>query len=409
MEKDMMKKYARLVVKTGVNIQPGQTLVVTSPVDCADFARIIVQTAYEEGAREVVMNWGDEITAKARYLYAPDDLFDEFPEWRREFYLSYAEKGAAFISISASDPELMKDVDPGRIARANKASRTALKDYSERLMSNRNTWCVVSVPTEAWASKVFPQIPGKQAVDKLWQAILQAVRADLPDPVESWNQHKQTLKENMEKLNRMQLKWIHMKNRLGTDLKVELPSGHNWLGGSELSADGVEFIANMPTEEIFTAPHRKGVNGRVVSSMPLNYNGNLIEGFSLTFRDGEVVDIQAEKGYETLKQLTDTDEGARCLGEIALVPYDSPISNMNILFYNTLFDENASCHLALGKAYPVCLKGGDSMNKEELENAGINDSLIHVDFMFGTEDLEIEGMTADGQTVTVFRKGNFAL
>jgi len=404
-----LKKYARLIVKTGINIQPNQTLVITSPVDCADFARLIVEIAYQEGAREVVMNWHDEVVARTRYLHAPDEIFDEFPQWRKEFYLSYAKQGAAFLSISASDPELMKDVDPSRIARAKKVSSMELREYSERLMSNKNTWCVVSIPTPAWAAKVFPNIPVDQAVDKLWDAILTAVRADLPDPVEAWEQHKAALKLNLDKLNKMQLQWIHLKNQLGTDLKIELPSNHIWLGGSDQSTDGVEFIANMPTEEIFTSPARRGVNGRVVSSMPLNYNGNLIENFSFTFRDGKIIDISAEKGYESLKHLVETDEGSHYLGEIALVPFNSPISSMGILFYNTLFDENASCHLAIGKAYPVCLQGSESMSKEELIEAGINDSLIHVDFMIGTEDMEIQGLTKDGQEVAIFKDGNFAL
>lgn len=409
MDNQALKKYARLIVKTGINIQPNQTLVITSPVDCADFARLIVEIAYQEGAREVVMNWHDEVVARTRYLHAPDEIFDEFPQWRKEFYLSYAKQGAVFLSISASDPELMKDVDPSRIARAKKVSSMELREYSERLMSNKNTWCVVSIPTPAWAAKVFPNIPVDQAVDKLWDAILTAVRADLPDPVEAWEQHKAALKLNLDKLNKMQLQWIHLKNQLGTDLKIELPSNHIWLGGSDQSTDGVEFIANMPTEEIFTSPARRGVNGRVVSSMPLNYNGNLIENFSFTFRDGKIIDISAEKGYESLKHLVETDEGSHYLGEIALVPFNSPISSMGILFYNTLFDENASCHLAIGKAYPVCLQGSESMSKEELIEAGINDSLIHVDFMIGTEDMEIQGLTKDGQEVAIFKDGNFAL
>ena len=234
------------------------------------------------------------------------------------------------------------------------------------------------------------------------------MRADAADPVEAWNRHKATLKKNMDILNRMQLKWIHMRNSLGTDLRVELPENHIWLGGSDISADGVEFIANMPTEEIFSVPARGGVNGTAVSSIPLNYNGNLIEGFSFTFKNGRITGFRAEKGQESLKRLIDTDEGSHYLGEIALVPYHSPISERKILFYNTLFDENASCHMAIGKAYPVCLQGSESMSREELISAGVNDSLVHVDFMFGTADLEIEGMTKDGQTVPIFRNGDFA-
>jgi len=303
----------------------------------------------------------------------------------------------------------MKDVDPGRIARAKKTASIELKEHSDNLMNNRNVWCVASVPTPSWAAKVFPGIPQDQAVEKLWNAILTSVRADDQDPVEAWKIHKTSLKQKLDKLNDMQLQWIHIRNKLGTDLKIELPEDHIWLGGSDISEDGIEFIANMPTEEIFTSPARNGVNGRVVSSMPLNYNGSLIEDFSFTFKDGEIVDFSAKKGYDSLKHLIETDEGSRFLGEVALVPYDSPVSNLNILFYNTLFDENASCHLAIGKAYPVSLRGGESMTREELLDAGINDSLVHVDFMFGTPDLEIDGLTKDGQRAAIFRKGNFAL
>ena len=409
MNKEALKKYAQLVVKTGINIQPNQTLVVSTPVECAPFARILSETAYEEGAREVVLNWSDEISSRIRYLHGADEIFDEVPEWRREFYLSYARAGAAFLSISASDPELMKDVDPDRMSRADKASSVALKEYRERTMSNQNTWCVVSAPTVAWAKKVFPGEPEEQAVAKLWEAILQSVRADTADPVKAWEQHKARLKEHMNALNQMQLQWVHVKNSLGTDLRVELPKNHVWLGGAEVAADGVEFIANMPTEEVFTAPARTGVHGTVVSSMPLNYNGNLIENFSMTFEDGRIAGVRAEKGEEILKHLIHTDEGSHYLGEFSLVPWHSPISERGILFYNTLFDENASCHMAIGKAYPTCLKDSESMNKEELIAAGINDSLIHVDFMFGTKDLCIEGKTADGKTVSIFRDGDFDL
>ncbi|HOB20807.1 MAG TPA: aminopeptidase [Candidatus Atribacteria bacterium] len=409
MNNEALKRYARLIVKTGLNLQKNQTLVIASPIECADFTRLTVQTAYDEGAREVVVRWTDELTSKITYKSAPDEIFDEFPDWQKQFYEFYDAHNAAYLSISASDPELFKDVDPGRLSRANKAARTALKVHSERLMGNKIRWCIASVPTKAWAKKVFPDAPEQEAVDMLWDAILKAVRADSSDPVAEWARHTDSLKAHMEKLNKHQFDALHIKNSLGTDLVIKLPKGHIWLGGSELSADGVEFIANMPTEEIFTAPRRDGVDGTVVASMPLNYNGNLIEDFSITFEKGRIVDFSAKKGYEVLKQLIETDEGAHYLGELALVPYDSPISNMNILFYNTLFDENASCHLAIGKAYPICLEGSDGMTPEELEAAGINNSLVHVDFMFGTADLEITGVKDSGEQVPVFRKGNFVI
>lgn len=408
MDNKTLEKYARLLIKTGLNIQKGQTLVINSPVECAPFTRIAAGIAFEEGAGDVEINWRDEIFSKIRYTLAPNEVFDEFKDWLKEFYISNTRKGAAFLSIAASDPELMKDVDPGRIMRFQKASTTALKEFRESTMSNRNAWCVASIPTVSWAKKVFPGVSDEEAVEKLWGAIFKTVRVDMEDPVASWQEHKDNLKKNMSILNSKKFRYLDYKNSLGTNLRIELPEGHIWLGGSDYTPDGREFIANMPTEEIFTLPKKTGVNGTVVSSMPFNYNGNLIENFSITFKDGRIVDYKAEKGYEVLKGLIEIDEGTHYLGEVALVPYDSPISNSKILFYNTLFDENASCHLAIGKAYPVCIKNGENMSNEELESIGVNDSLMHEDFMIGTKDLEITGTTWSGEEIPVFKNGNFA-
>ncbi|WP_442597958.1 aminopeptidase [Neobacillus sp. D3-1R] len=409
MNQKYLEQYARLIVRTGVNIQKGQTLVLFAPVEVAPFARLMTEVAYEEGAGNVVVRWEDDELAKIKYLKAPEEALENVPEWQKEFYLSYAREGAAFVNIHASDPEIMKDVDPNRIMKASKAIGTAIREYRERRMNNQNRWCVVSVPTAAWAKKVFPDLSEQDAVERLWEVIFHTVRADKEFPVAAWQEHCENLKTRRNFFAEKQLVSLHIQNSLGTDLEVELPEGHIWLGGSEFSPDGVEFVANMPTEELFTVPKKTGVNGKVVSSMPLNHNGSLIENFSLEFKDGKVVHFQAEKGYETLKNIIETDEGSSYLGELALVPYDSPISNLNILFYNTLYDENASCHLAIGKAYPVCVKNGDKMNKEELEAAGVNDSLTHVDFMFGTEDLNITGKTTDGEEVAIFRDGNFVI
>ena len=408
MENQILEKYARLVVQSGVNIQKGQTLVVASPIECAPFTRLIAEQAYQAGARDVVINWKDEISSKIRFLQAPNEIFDEFPNWQKEFYLSYVREGAAFVSISASDPELLKDVDPGRIMRVQKASNTALEEYRERLMSNRNRWCVVSVPTPAWAKKVFAGLPEAEAVEALWSSIAKAVRVDTEDPVAAWEAHKAHLKNRLEFLNEAKFHSLHYRNSLGTDLTVALPEDHLWLGGSEFSPDGIEFIANMPTEEVFTLPRKNGVNGVIVSSKPLNYNGNLIDRFSLTLKEGRIIDCKAQVGEAILKKLVETDDGSHYLGEVALVPHASPISESNILFYNTLFDENASCHFAIGKAYPVCIKEGENKSKEELTQLGVNDSLVHVDFMIGTADLEIMGVTAEGKEVPVFKNGNFA-
>ena len=408
MKNDLLEKYALLLIKTGINIQKDQTLVVSSPIECASFVRILSKIAYSEGAREVVINWRDEISSKIKFMNAPEEVFEEYPEWQRDFYLSNVRKGAAFLSISASDPELMKEVNPESMAKSHKAASTAIKEYRDRLMSNKNVWCVASIPTIAWAKKVFPQLSEDEAVEKLWDSIFKTVRVDTEDPVASWEIHKGNLKKSMDFLNSNNFKYLHYKNSLGTNLKIELPENHLWLGGSDYTPEGIEFIANMPTEEVFTLPKRTGVNGIVVSSKPLNYNGNLIERFSLTFKEGRIVDYKAEKGYDILKSIIETDEGSYYLGEVALVPHNSPISNSNILFYNTLFDENASCHLAIGKAYPVCIKHGENLSDEELIKQEVNDSSVHEDFMIGTEDLKIMGITAEGKEIPVFNHGNFA-
>jgi len=408
MDKHALEKYARLVIKTGLNLQQGQILVINSPIECAEFTRIIAEIAYKEGAKDVAVFWKDELTSKIRYLHAPEEVFDSIPEWQRVFYHNYALQGAAFLSIAAEDPELMKDVNPERMMRAQRAFSTTLKEYRSRLMSNQNTWCVISVPTKAWAQKVFPNIPQEEAVQKLWEAILKAVRADQADPVQAWQEHKSNLNRYKDFLTKNNFRTLHFENSLGTDLWVDLPEGHIWIAGGDSTPEGIEFIANMPTEEVYTLPKKNGVNGKVVSSLPLNYHGNLIKGLTLTFKDGRVVEYSAQEGLESLESLINTDEGSHYLGEVALVPNDSPISNSKILFYNTLFDENAACHLALGKAYSVCLKNGDKLSEAELAEAGVNDSLIHEDFMIGTPDLKITGITAEGKEIPVFVQGNFA-
>lgn len=408
MNNNFLKKYAELIVKIGVNIQDNQILVVNSPIECAEFTRSISEIAYEQGARDVVVNWSDEKLSKIKYLNGRDDIFDDFPEWRKELYTSYAREDAAFLSIHASDPELMKDVDTGRIMRANKAANTALREYRGRIMSDKNVWSVVSVPTRAWSRKVFPNVSEGEAVEKLWDSIFETVRVKCDDPIGAWEDHKKNLKKRMKFLNENNFKYLEYRNGLGTDLKIELPEGHIWLGGSSFSPGGTEFMANIPTEEVYTLPLKNGVNGRVFSSKPLNYNGNLIDNFSIVFKDGKIVDFTAEHGFETLKHIIGTDEGSHYLGEVALVPFNSPISNSNILFYNTLFDENASCHLAIGEAYPVCIKGGGSMSRAQLESAGVNNSLEHVDFMIGTEDLNITGTTQNGDKIEIFKNGNFS-
>lgn len=408
MERNILEKYARLAVKTGINVQPGQTVVINAPLECAEFARLAAETAYREGAGDVVINWQDELFQKIRYMNAPDDVFDRFPEWRKMLYEGYAREGAAFLSIYAEDPELMKDVPPDRLARADKAKNQALREYSERIMSNRNSWSVISLPTAAWAARVFPEDSPKAAFDRLSEAIARTVRLDAEDPVAAWKDHLESLKKRLDFLNRYQFRFLKYHNSLGTDLTIELPKDHLWTGGSDYTTEGVEFIANMPTEEVFTLPLKTGVNGTAVASMPLNYNGRLIKDFSLTFRNGRIIDFRAGEGYDSLKNLIETDEGSHYLGEVSLVPVDSPIAKSGILFLNTLFDENASCHLAIGRAYSTNLKNGTRMSQKELDEAGANDSIVHEDFMIGTPDLDITGILPSGEEIPVFRNGQFA-
>lgn len=408
MNEKYLEKYARLIVKIGVNIQKNQILVITAPVENHLFVEKIAEMAYLEGAREVIPNWIDERLERTKYLHAPDEIFDEFSEYKKMFYLENVRKDACYIRLSGNDPDILNGVKQDRIMRTHKAFGEALTEYRERLMKNKNVWCVASAPTKAWAKKMFPDDSEELAIEKLWDAIFKTNRIDQEDPVQAWEEHKENLNQRNKFLNDHHFEKLLYTNSLGTDLMIELPERHIWLGGSDVMDNGVEFMANLPTEEVFTLPKRDGVNGVVYSSKPLVYSGNLIDNFKLVFKDGKVVEYTAEKGLETLKSIIDLDEGSSRLGEVALVPFKSPISEMNILFYNTLFDENASCHLALGDAYPVSIVGGDNMTKEELKENGVNDSISHEDFMIGTEDLSIIGYKSDGTEVVVFENGNFA-
>ena len=409
MNMNLLHNYARLVVRVGVNLQREQILVINAPIECAEFVRVIAKEAFAAGAHDVVVSWNDEQLAHIRYQEGKMALFTEFPEWRRAFYEDYAAQGAAFVSIAARDPEIFGDIEPEKLKLANQAAGAALMEYRERLMNNRNTWCVVSVPTKGWAKKVFPELPEDEAVARLWCEIYKTVRVgEGIDTVKAWQEHIAFLHKAADFLNANDFQKLHYTNRLGTDLTIELPEGHIWAGGAEKSELGTVFAANMPTEEVYTLPKRDGVNGIVYATKPLNFNGNLIEDFWLRFENGRVTDFAAKKGEKILRGLIETDEGSHFLGEVALVPYDSPISKSGVLFYNTLFDENAACHLALGKAYPTCLKDGEKMDSVTLLQHGVNDSLMHEDFMVGSRDLEIVGTRRDGTEVQVFHEGNFA-
>lgn len=406
--KKLLDKYAKLAVKKGVNLQKDQVLLVNSPIECIDFARAIAKVAYEEGAKEVIVHYGDQTLQRLKLENASIDTLKEVPNWVAESYNSYAREGCCVISISASDPDAYKGIPMDKISAYQKSRQIALKEYYEYSMANKIRWTVVSVPTEAWALKIFKDSTPEEAVEKLWNVIFKVVRLDKEDPIKAWDEHNSEIAEKLEFLNKNKFKKLHYTNSKGTNLTIELPEDHVWLGGSEKCNSGIDFNANMPTEEVFTLPKKNGVNGIVASSKPLSYGGNLINDFSLTFKDGKVVDFSAKEGYESLKNLLESDEGAKYLGEVALVPFDSPISNSNLIFYNTLFDENAACHLAFGKAYPTCLVNGDNLNQDELSQKGANNSIIHVDFMIGTNDLNIVGYTYDNKEIEVFKNGNWA-
>lgn len=405
----MLNDYAKLCVKVGINLQEGEPLVINSPIEGAYFVRLVAKHAYELGASEVHVNWNDETLTKLKYENAPMEIFENFPKWYADGLEYYGEKGAGFLSIYAQDPELLKDIDPKKIAAHNKSSSLALKEFRNYTMNDINSWCVVSIPTKSWAKSVFPNVSEDEAYDQLWEAIFNATRMNLDDPIKAWEDHVNTLMEKNNILNEKAFKTLHYTASNGTDLLVNLPKGHIWASGGANNAKGTYFVANMPTEEVFTMPHKYGVNGVVYSTKPLNYGGKLIDEFKLTFKDGKLVDYDAKVGKEVLKDLLDIDEGAMYLGEVALVPYESPISQLNIIFKNTLFDENASCHFAFGKAYPTNIEGGSNMSDEELEAHGVNNSLTHVDFMVGSEDMDIVGETESGEKIQVFKDGNWAI
>ena len=362
---DRFEEYAKLLVEVGVNLRTGQNLILGCPVECAWFARLCAKAAYAAGCREVIMDWYDDVLIREKFLHAADDVFDTIPQWQKEFSIGYAREGAPHLNISASDPEILKGVDRDRMVRFERTNGRELEEVWKIQMANGFPWCVASVPIPSWAQKAFPDCGEQEAMDKLWTAIFEAVRINGDGKaVERWKEHQNKLQERVDKLNALDLESLHYTNSLGTDLTISLPEDHLWAGGSSVAKSGIPFIANMPTEEIFTAPLRDGIDGVVYASMPLVCQGTIVDKFHFVIKEGKIVETHAEVGEETLKAAISVDEGASHFGEIALVPYDSPISNQKLLYYNTLFDENASCHLAFGEAYPECIKGGEEMSKD---------------------------------------------
>ncbi|MCP3033012.1 aminopeptidase [Halobacillus sp. A1] len=403
-----LEKYAELALKKGVNIQSGQGLIINAPIEAADLVRIITAKAYGKGAKNVHIEWSDEMVSYMKMKNAPMSILENFPKWKVDALEGMVKDGYSLLTVYGPNPDLLKGIDSERIAKANKASGEALTTYRDYIMNDKVTWSIIAYPQASWSEKVFPDDTTANAQKKLWEQIFSITRVDQPDPLKAWEEHNETLRKAREYLNSKQYKKLHYKGP-GTDLTIDLVKDHIWHGGSTESEKGVEFNPNMPTEEVFTMPHKNGVQGTVSSTKPLSYGGNLIENFTLTFENGIVVDYTAESGKETLKHLLESDDGAKRLGEVALVPDESPISQSGHIFFNTLYDENASCHLALGKAYPTNVKGGSSMTKEQMNQQGVNDSLVHEDFMMGSSELDIDGESHEGQFEPVFRNGSWAI
>ena len=402
---EKLADYAKLAVKMGLNVQPNQVCYIRAEVGTTEFVQLVTKEAYLAGAKQVHINYYDAVIERTRFELAPDESFLEFPDWERETLEQLRDQGACFLVISSTDPDLLGGIPPERVANDKKVQGKALENWYSCINANKNSWTVIGAASEGWARKVFPN--DENCVEKLWDEIFEVCRINTPDPLQAWIQHKADLRKRLTYLNEKKYTALHYTAK-GTDLTVGLHPTHVWEGVDSENRHGHTFTANMPTEEVFTVPDRNRVNGVVASTKPLSYAGSIIDNFSLRFKDGRVVEVKAEQGEELLKTLIETDEGSHYLGEAALVSYDSPISKSNILFYNTLFDENASNHFAVGSGYPSCVEGGTEMSKEELEAVGVNQSLTHVDFMVGAADMNIDGILPDGTREPIFRNGNWA-
>lgn len=394
------------MVKIGACVRKDDDVLIISSLEGAPLAQAITEYCYKAKAKRVTVSYVDDKASRLHFLYQDEETLKQIPSWEADMKNSYNDKHAVTIRILSEDPHLYDGVDPNKIAARSRATHKALKQYYDNAMSNKIRWTLCAVPSEAWAKTVFPELSASKAVNKLWELIIKAMRLDAKDSVKAWQDFQNNSLGRIEKLNSLNLKELRYKNSIGTDFTIGLPKGAYFSGAKENTTYGAPFCANMPTEEIFTLPDKNTGNGRIVASMPLVHNGTVIEDFYLELKDGLIVDYNAKKGYETLKNIIETDEGSRRLGEIALVQYDSPIQNLHTLFYNTLFDENASCHFAIGEAYPL-IRGAEKMSKEELAALGANSSDEHVDFMVGTADLSITGISADGTETPIFRDGNF--
>ena len=411
MNQHYLQLYADFIVKVGVNVQPRQNFIIRCPVTMPEFGHACVKAGYEAGAKNCIVRWEDDKLSRLHYEYAKEEDLAAMKPYELRSYLDYAEDsdGCCTLAIHAEDPEALAGLDAGKLNRVNLARRTFMKPWQEYTMNDRVQWCVAAVPAPGWAAKVFPELPLDEAVEKLWALIFDVCRVSTGDPVGAWQKHVAVTKARRDRMNALELDRIHMTSANGTDLTVGIADQAVWESAASKNEKGVTFLPNIPTEEVFTAPHKDKVNGVVYGTKPYVFNGQLIKGFHVTFKDGKVVEHGAEEGADLLGQLLDTDEGARHIGEVALVPASSPINRSGALFYSTLFDENAACHIAFGASYPGTTEGGTGLTKEQLEERGMNQSTIHEDVMIGAEDSHITGKCRDGRVVELFRNGVWVL
>ena len=398
-----LEAYADLIVKKGLNLDAGQPVFLIAGLDQPEFVRMTVEKCYQAGASKVVVNWLDMPLEKLAHIYQSEETLSSIEDWELERWKWRAEKLPALLWLDSDDPDGMNGIDQGKRARAQMARFPKIKPFRDA-MENKHQWCIAGVPGKAWARKVFPGMPDDVAEEKLWDAILQTARAN-GDPLKNWDEHNATIHRRCEILNKYQFASLEYKSANGTDFRVGLIPQGIFAGAQENDLSGRSFNPNIPSEEIFTSPKRGEAEGTLVSTKPLSWQGTLIENFSIRFENGKAVEVHAEKGQDALERMIAMDEGAPYLGECALIAWDSPINNTGLLFYSTLYDENASCHMALGRGFGNCLKDYETYSLEEQHNMGINDSMIHVDFMIGAEDLDITGITAAGERVAIFRKG----
>lgn len=409
MNKSILTKYAKLIIKSGVNLEKGQTLVVRADVIAAPLVREVARCAYKNGAANVIVKWGDEQLDVLGYSHRTVENLTDIRPYTVAERDEWADKKYPFVAIVSDDPDLLASVDSGKVSASRRAAAAAFKRWRDGELAGEFHWTIVAYPSAAWAKKVFPDLSPARAVKELEGCIIKAVRLDAADPIAAWEEHSARLASLCARLNRENIASLRYVSGSGTDITVGLPDNYVFMGGSEKGQDGRMYNANMPTEEVFSAPHRDKVDGIVHATLPLSRQGKIIDKFWMRFESGRVVDFGAQQGYDVLKNIIETDEGSHRLGEVALVPYDSPIRQTGILFYETLFDENASCHFALGGAYASSVEGGENMREEERLAAGLNVSNEHVDFMIGSRDLEITATRKDGSVFKVFEKGNFAI